>query len=34
VPVLTEFDIQCPEAPSRTTTNWREADWDEWLKVF
>jgi hypothetical protein len=27
VPVLTEFDIQCPEAPSRTTTNWREADW-------
>jgi hypothetical protein len=34
VPVLTEFDIQCPEAPSRTTTNWREADWDEWLKVL
>lgn len=34
VPVLTEFDIQCPEVPSRTTTNWREADWDEWLKVL
>ncbi|KAJ5244945.1 hypothetical protein N7489_005041 [Penicillium chrysogenum] len=31
---LTEFDIQCPEAPSRTTANWREADWDEWLKVL
>ncbi|KAJ5849228.1 hypothetical protein N7534_007917 [Penicillium rubens] len=34
MPVLTEFDIQCPEAPSRTTANWREADWDEWLKVL
>lgn len=34
VPVLTEFDIQCTEAPSRTITNWREADWDEWLKVL
>ncbi|KGO73013.1 reverse transcriptase [Penicillium italicum] len=34
VPVLTEFDIQCIEAPSRTITNWREADWDEWLKVL